>query len=50
VPHGLVDQLDTALERQLLDRSKRNVEAVIKPDAVANELGREAVAFVEVGL
>jgi hypothetical protein len=48
-PHGLVAQPHTPLEQQLLDRSERHVEAVIEPDAVADDLGREAVTLVEVG-
>jgi hypothetical protein len=46
-PHGLVAQLDTTLEQQCLDLTKRHFEAVVKPQTVTDDLSRETVAFVQ---
>ena len=46
-PDGLITQHDAPLEHQFLNVSERKAEAVVEPDAVADDLVREAVAFVE---
>lgn len=48
-PHGFIAQNNAALEHQFLDLAKRHPKAVVEANAVANDLGREAVAFVKVG-
>ena len=41
-------QLDASLEQQFLDRPERHAEAVVEPDAVADDFSGEAVTFVKV--
>ena len=49
-PDGLIAQSDTPLEHQLFDIPERKAGAVVKLDAVADDLVREAVAFVQAGI
>ena len=46
---GLVGHRDTALEQDLLHVAVTQVKAIVEPDAVADDLGREAVMLVAIG-
>ena len=45
VPHRLVAGLNATIGEQFLDIAKAQAEAIIKPDGLADDLARKAVAF-----
>jgi hypothetical protein len=48
IPHRLVRQNDAALGHELFDIPIAEAEAEVEPDTVADDLGWEAMAFVEI--
>jgi hypothetical protein len=46
---GLVRHDNTAFKQEFLDVTVREAKAVVEPDRVADDLAREAVAFVGIG-
>src|SRR5215470_2766925 len=46
---GLVRHIDAALQQELLHVAVAQREAIIEPDAMANDLAKEAVVFVACG-
>jgi hypothetical protein len=49
LPDRLVGDDDSTGEQQLFDIAVAEAEAVVQPDAVADDLGRKTVVFVQVG-
>jgi hypothetical protein len=47
---GFVTDLNATLSEQLLDITLAQVEPVVEPDGVADDLGREAMASVQGGV
>ena len=45
VPHRFVAGLNPTIGQQFLDIAKAQAEAIIKPDRIADDLARKAVAF-----
>jgi hypothetical protein len=43
---GLVADCDTSLSQKIFDIAVAEVEAIVQPDCIANDIGRESVAFV----
>jgi hypothetical protein len=48
--HGFIGDIDTACEQHLLHISVAQGEAIVEPDAVADDLAGEAVIFVARGV
>jgi hypothetical protein len=46
-PDRLVADSDTALSHEILDIAAAQIEAMIEPDNVLNDLGLESVTFVQ---
>jgi hypothetical protein len=46
IPHGFVCQQDTAFSHELFDIPIAQAEAKVEPDAVADNLCREPLAFI----
>jgi len=46
-PDSLVADCDSALGHEILDVAAAQIEAMIQPDNILNDLGRESVAFVQ---
>ncbi len=46
LPNGLMGDDDSPLGEKILDVSKTQAEAVVKPDSVADDLGWESVSAV----
>jgi hypothetical protein len=46
VPDGFVTNCDASLSQEIFNIAVAEVEAIVEPDSIANDIGRESVTFV----